>query len=446
MAAERQKLKVVYAEDSVEADQTNTCLVCAKVIDLGGGRFGLCVRLTETKAPTCAHCRCALSFAGCNNTPRRGGFVVAACAACVRNLDVKVSTFAPVSKPKTGLLYAQKLLQETDAGSLTKRVLWPTVKTFCGSCATPDAIYDAEGKVGLATRVVTQLALQHRASDIAQALRAQPATQRRKPTLSSWKGGGGLRSGDTARAATCLPFDGRRSCYLETAGDAPLTDLDLAAEATLDRYRGAVDKSKGKDADERLLIIIATEAAEKLAATLANAPRAATRQTATRRADALAELILKRAKEKAAFEASRSPEKLAELAARKPKDALARGGISKAKQAGTDPHDGEPTVENHRTKLDDQKKKRRGKAKKRRKKARDESALDHRQAAILKKVRSNAKQQATKKRQLDDDGSGSWIACKTEGCKYHGVKKMYYGDGVLNCSASDGCGRRLRLM
>ena len=430
MATERQKLKVFYAEGSVEADRTNPCFVCAKVIDLGGGRQGVLVRTTETKASTCPHCRCALGFGGCTNMPRRGNFVVPACAACVDGLRTRLASYAPstLRDRRGGLPQALALIEESNPQNLTKQPLFTSVRNFSGgSVGVANSIYADSGKPGLAERVVTQLALQHRDSDIAQALRAQPATQRRKPRFTFRKGGGGLRSEDTARAK-CLPFDGRRSCFLETAGDAPLTDLDSAAEATLERYRGAVDKSKGKDADERLLLIYATEAAEKLAATLAHAPRATTRRTATRKADALVERILTRAKEKAALEASWSPEKLAELAANRAKDALARGGISKAKQAGTDPRDGEATVENHRTKRDDDKKKRRGKAKTRRKREREASGLDPVQTAIKRKESSIAKRLAEHKRAKEDPDSCKTIYCKTETCGLYDVPRPYGGE------------------
>ena len=135
------------------------------------------------------------------------------------------------------------------------------------------------------------------------------------------------------------------------------------------------------------------------------------------------------------------------LAEKRKKDALAAAGVSYAEQAGTDPHDGEATVENHRTKLDDQKKKARGRARRRRDKARIESGLGHVQAAIKRKESSTAKRLAAHKRAKEDPDSGRWVVCKHEDCKLHGVKIMYHGTSLKQCPYADGgCGRRMAFM
>ena len=450
-----EKLQLALAEDSVEADKTSPCLVCAHRVDLGDSREAVLVRLTEIEAPTCPYCCCALGFGGCTNKPRRGNFVVPACSACVQKLDVKLSTFAPFSKPKSGLPYAQMLLQETDAESLTKKGLWPVVKNFSGSCATADAIYNAEGKVGLATRIATQIALQHRDAEVASRLRTplsfllkRKRGEMRGTLARLRRGGHGAQGSDIKRAeCTDSSWDARRSLSVTVSGDAPLRDVEAATSSTVERYRATKVESDGKNVDERAALLSVTRSASRVEASLASQPLAATRRSALARADAVARHLVEDRKARAVLKASRSPEEEERLAEKRKKNALAAAGVSWAEQADTDPRDGEATVENHRTKLDDQKKKSRNKATKRRKCERDVSGLDPVQTAILKKVRSEAKRLASKKRAKEDDGSGRWVLCETEGCKKHGVKIMYHGTSLKQCPYADGgCGRRMAFM
>ena len=67
---------------------------------------------------------------------------------------------------------------------------------------------------------------------------------------------------------------------------------------------------------------------------------------------------------------------------------------------------------------------------------------DHKTVAIKKQRESLAKSAASKKRAKEDDGSGRWVVCETEGCKKHGVKIMFYGDSIKQCV----CGRRMAFM
>ena len=428
-----QKLEVVYASNSFEGNEASPCLVCPCVVDHGGRRKAARVRLTFQSEVSCDLCNCMLGFDGCNNTPRRGGYVVPACRSCVGELKRRVSMMAPVQGTKEhGLPRLEALINETDPQNLKQTPLWNAVKCFSGSCAEPNAIKEAHGKEGLAARVASQIALLSRAKTIATALRVLP--QRKLRIAGLVKGSKNVPGRDVQRGrGTSRDWDRRMLLNREVSGDASLEAIEVAAAGTRDRWSDAVKESDGKGADERLIIIQAETRATRLEATLAHSQWPPTRLTATSRADELAELVRKREMQKAAEEASRTDAERGRLAEKRKKDALRRSGVSWAEQADTDPRDGAACIENHFTRVDDDKKEHRKKAAKRRKSERKASGLDHVQTAIEKSKIATAKRLAAFERARNDDGSGRKVVCKTEGCKYHGVESMFYGDSIKKC-------------
>ena len=445
-----EKLQLALAEDSVEADKTSPCLVCAHRVDLGDSREAVLVRLTEIEAPTCPYCCCALGFGGCTNKPRRGNFVVPACSACVQKLDVKLSTFAPFSKPKSGLPYAQMLLQETDAESLTKKGLWPVVKNFSGSCATADAIYNAEGKVGLATRIVTQIALQHRDAEVASRLRTplsfllkRKRGERRGTLARLRRGGHGAQGSDIKRAeCTDSSWDARRSLSVTVSGDAPLRDVEAATSSTVERYRATKVESDGKSPDERAALLGVTRSASRLEASLASESSSATRRKASARADAAALHLVKDRTTRAALKASRSPEEKARLAEEAEKARRRSQGVTDASVSGATPCDGAAVIETTKKRREDKNTTHRRRAVRSRASERAKTGKDHRTTAIDKERERIEKLRAAKKRAREDPDSGRVVYCKHEDCKYHGVPKPFTGSSYKTCA----CGRRMAFM
>lgn len=186
--------------------------------------------------------------------------------------------------------------------------------------------------------------------------------------------------------------------------------------------------------DVLLQRVVAADAATTLEAALAHARSPATRQTASSRGDRLQERLLEKQKREAALEASRSDADRERLKEQNRKTALARGGVSLAEQAGTDPRDGETAGENYRERERRKSAKKRRRGAKRKAKDRAARGVDHKTAALEKKASRSSKISETKKRSRDDPGSGRMVYCKTEGCVHHGKEVMQYGSRGKVCT------------
>lgn len=442
-----ENLQLVLAEDSAEADQTSPCLVCAYRVDLGGGHFAVGVRLTETKAPTCPRCRCALGFDGCNNTPRRGG-CVPACRSCVKVLEGYVADLKAARK-SSGAPEALHLI-ESDASSLTKARLHEFVRRH-SSTAVADAIYTEGGTVGLATRVVSQKALTMRDPAVATKLRT-PLSQKlkRRGILAarhggarSLKGGHGATGRDVNRArGASASWADRTSLSVIVSGDGPLQEVEAATSSTVQRYRATKVESDGKSPDERAALLGVTRSASRLEASLASESSSATRRKASARADAAALHLVKDRTTRAALKASRSPEEKARLAEEAEKARRRSQGVTDASVSGATPCDGAAVIETTKKRREDKNTTHRRRAVRSRASERAKTGKDHRTTAIDKERERIEKLRAAKKRAREDPDSGRVVYCKHEDCKYHGVPKPFTGSSYKTCA----CGRRMAFM
>ena len=425
-----EKLPLVLAEDSVEADDTSPCLACAHRVNLGCGRFGACVRLTSRSQVSCGHCKCMLGFAGCNGKPRRGGYVVPACRSCVSVLEGAVADLQHGGILSGGLPQALALIGESKPQDLTKMALWPLVRKFSGSCATADAIYDAEGKAGLAARVVSQIALKQRDAGVYSKLRA-PLSQlllKGRVSLTSSKGGHGAKGKDVERARSAPSWGDRTSLSVIVSGDAPLQHVEAATSSTVQRYRATKVESDGKSVDDRAVLLGATRSASTVEASLASRPLAKTRRSASARADAVQKHLLQDRKARAALQASRSPEEKARLAVEAEKAASRRRGITAASVSGATPKDGAAVIETTKKRREDRAATKRGRATKRRLDHQKATGKDHKTIAIDKERGRIEKIQASRKHSQEDPGSCKTIYCKTETCELYDVPRPYGGE------------------